>query len=144
MDNYVAHHVHSDYSLLDSTTDFNLYIEKAKQLGQKAICFTEHGNTRGWVAKKMACDEAGIKYLHGVEIYLTESLHEKVRDNYHTILIAKNRQGFLELNKLLSMSTDEEHKYYVGRLSFDEFLNISPNIIKTSACLASLFQSKRE
>lgn len=137
MDNYVAYHVHSDYSLLDSTTDFNLYIEKAKQLGQKAICFTEHGNTRGWVAKKMACDEAGIKYLHGVEIYLTESLQEKVRDNYHTILIAKNRQGFLELNKLLSMSTDEEHKYYVGRLSFDEFLNISPNIIKTSACLAS-------
>lgn len=137
MDNYVAYHVHSDYSLLDSTTDFNLYIEKAKQLGQKAICFTEHGNTRGWVAKKMACDEAGIKYLHGVEIYLTESLYEKVRDNYHTILIAKNRQGFLELNKLLSMSTDEEHKYYVGRLSFDEFLNISPNIIKTSACLAS-------
>ena len=137
MDNYVAYHVHSDYSLLDSTTDFNLYIEKAKQLGQKAICFTEHGNTRGWVAKKMACDEAGIKYLHGVEIYLTESLHEKVRDNYHTILIAKNRQGFLELNKLLSMSTDEDHKYYVGRLSFDEFLNISPNIIKTSACLAS-------
>lgn len=137
MDNYVAYHVHSDYSLLDSTTDFNLYIEKAKQLGQKAICFTEHGNTRGWVAKKMACDEAGIKYLHGVEIYLTESLHEKVRDNYHTILIAKNRQGFLELNKLLSMSTDEDHKYYVGRLSFDEFLNISPNIIKISACLAS-------
>lgn len=137
MDNYVAYHVHSDYSLLDSTTDFNLYIEKAKQLGQKAICFTEHGNTRGWVAKKMACDAAGIKYLHGVEIYLTESLQEKVRDNYHTILIAKNRQGFLELNKLLSMSTDEDHKYYVGRLSFDEFLNISPNIIKTSACLAS-------
>lgn len=137
MDNYVAYHVHSDYSLLDSTTDFNLYIERAKQLGQKAICFTEHGNTRGWVAKKMACDAAGIKYLHGVEIYLTESLQEKVRDNYHTILIAKNRQGFLELNKLLSMSTDEDHKYYVGRLSFDEFLNISPNIIKTSACLAS-------
>lgn len=137
MDNYVAYHVHSDYSLLDSTTDFNLYIEKAKQLGQKAICFTEHGNIRGWVAKKMACDAAGIKYLHGVEIYLTESLQEKVRDNYHTILIAKNRQGFLELNKLLSMSTDEDHKYYVGRLSFDEFLNISPNIIKTSACLAS-------
>lgn len=137
MKNYVAYHVHSDYSLLDSTTDFNLYIDRAKELGQKAICFTEHGNTRGWVSKKMACDAAGIKYLHGVEIYLTESLQEKVRDNYHTILIAKNRQGFLELNQLLSMSTDEEHKYYVGRLSFDEFLNISPNVIKISACLAS-------
>lgn len=137
MRNYVAYHVHSDYSLLDSTTDFNLYIDRAKEFGQKAICFTEHGNTRGWVNKKMVCDAAGIKYLHGVEIYLTESLQEKVRDNYHTILIAKNRQGFLELNKLLSVSTNEEHKYYVGRLSFDEFLNISPNVIKISACLAS-------
>lgn len=35
------------------------------------------------------------------------------------------------------MSTDERHKYYVGRISFDEFLSISDNIIKTSACLAS-------
>jgi DNA polymerase-3 subunit alpha len=123
--------------LLDSTTDFNLYIQKAVELGQKAICFTEHGNTRGWVAKKMACDAAGIKYLHGIEMYLTESLEPKVRDNYHTILIAKNRQGFLELNRLISMSTDDAHKYYVGRISFEEFLKISQNIIKITACLAS-------
>lgn len=138
---YVAYHVHSDYSLLDSATNFQEYIDKAKELGQIALGFSEHGNTRGWVAKKMACDKAGIKYLHGVEIYLTEQLKnadgEKVRDNYHTVLIAKNHQGFLELNKLVSMSDDEEHKYYVGRISFDEFLDISQNIIKISACLAS-------
>ena len=60
--------------------------------------FSEHGNTRGWVSKKLACKAAGIKYLHGVEIYLTETLLENVRDNYHTVLIAKNHQGFLELN----------------------------------------------
>lgn len=135
--NYTVYHLHSDYSLLDSATDFHKYIEKAKELGQTAIGFSEHGNIRGWVAKKMACDAAGIKYLHGVEIYLTETLAEKVRDNYHTVLIAKNELGFLELNSLVSMSDDDDHKYYVGRLSFDEFLNISPNIIKISACLAS-------
>lgn len=133
----MSYHTHSDYSLLDSTTDFNLYIQKAVELKQPAICFSEHGNTRGWVAKKMACDAASIKYLHGIEMYLTESLEDRVRDNYHTILIAKNHQGFLELNKLISMSTDERHKYYVGRISFDEFLQISQNIIKISACLAS-------
>ena len=136
-DNYVSYHTHSDYSLLDSTTDFKMYIQKAVELGQKAICFTEHGNTRGWVAKKLACDAAGIKYLHGIEMYLTEELEPKVRDNYHTILIAKNYQGFLELNRLISMSTDDVHKYYVGRISFGEFTKISQNIIKISACLAS-------
>ena len=133
----MSYHTHSDHSLLDSTTDFNLYIQKAVELKQPAICFSEHGNTRGWVAKKMACDMAGVKYLHGIEMYLTESLEERVRDNYHTILIAKKHQGFLELNKLISMSTDERHKYYVGRISFDEFLQISKNVIKISACLAS-------
>lgn len=135
--NYVSYHTHTDYSLLDSCTTYQDYIARAVELGQKAICFTEHGNIRGWVYKKQACDAAGIKYLHGIEMYLTESLEEKIRDNYHTVLIAKNYQGFLELNNLISISTDERHKYYVGRISFDEFLGISDNIIKTSACLAS-------
>ena len=135
--NYVSYHTHTDYSLLDSVTPYQDFINLAKELGQTAICFSEHGNTRGWVAKKMACDAAGLKYLHGVEIYLTATHSEKVRDNYHTILIAKNQQGVLELNKLVSMSDDDDHKYYTGRLSFDEFLDISPNIIKISACLAS-------
>lgn len=75
--------------------------------------------------------------MHSVEIYLTESLDEKVRDNYHTILIARNAEGVKELNKLVSISCNERHFYYVNRLSFDEFLNISDNIISTSACLAS-------
>ena len=53
----------------------------------------------------MYCEEKGIKYLHGIECYLTESLDEKVRDNYHTILIAKNYKGFQELNTLIDLST---------------------------------------
>lgn len=72
-----------------------------------------------------------------MEIYLTEDLKERVRDNYHTILMAKNMDGVRELNKMVSKSCDREHFYYVNRLSFDEFLGLSDNIITTSACLAS-------
>ena len=75
--------------------------------------------------------------IHGVEIYLTEQLEEKIRDNYHTILLAKNIKGVLELNRLVSRSCDKDHFYYVNRITFDEFLSISDNIISTSACLAS-------
>lgn len=60
-----------------------------------------------------------------------------VRDNYHTILLAKNMDGVRELNELVSLSNRDDHFYYKPRISFDEFLRISPNIIKTSACLAS-------
>ena len=83
------------------------------------------------------CDKEGIKYIHGVEIYLTEHLEPKVRDNYHTVLLAKNYAGVLELNRMVSKSCDEAHFYYTNRLSFDEFLGLSDNIISTSACLAS-------
>ena len=135
--NYVVYHSHSDLSLLDSCTKFEDYIMKAVELGQKAICFTEHGNIMRWVAKKEACDKAGIKYLHGCEVYLTAQLEPKVRDNYHTVLIAKNMQGLRELNQLISTSNTDDHFYFKPRITFDEFLNISDDVIKISACLAS-------
>lgn len=95
----------------------------------------------GWVSKKMLCDEAGIKFIHGVEIYLTEMLRDedgnKIRDNYHTVLLARNFDGVKELNLLVSKSCDSDHFYYTNRITFDEFLQISDNIISTSACLAS-------
>ena len=123
--------------MLDSCTNFKLYCDRAAELGQKAICFTEHGNIYNNIDKKMYANSKGLKYLHGVEIYLTATLEEKVRDNYHTILIAKNKEGIKELNTLIDKSTQEDHIYYKPRISFDEFFNISDNVIKISACLAS-------
>lgn len=135
--NYTCYHLHTEDSLLDSCTNHKLYSDKAAELGQTAICFTEHGNIYNWVEKKMYANSKGLKYIHGCEIYLTESLDVKIRDNYHTILIAKNYAGFCELNKLIDLSTQDSHMYYKPRLTFDEFFNISDNIIKISACLAS-------
>lgn len=85
----------------------------------------------------MYANSKGLKYLHGVEIYLTASLNEKVRDNYHTILIAKNFDGVKEINSLVDLSTRDDHVYYKPRITFDEFFAISDNVIKISACLAS-------
>lgn len=137
MGSYIMYHCHSDYSLLDSCTKFQEYVDLALKNGQRAIASTEHGKPLGWISKKMYCDSVGIRFIHGVEIYLTESLEEKIRDNYHTVLLARNWDGVLELNKLVSRSCDKEHFYYTNRISFDEFLSISDNILSTSACLAS-------
>lgn len=141
MRNYISYHMHTEDSLLDSCTKFREYVDLAVQNGQKAIAFSEHGMPRSWVSKKMYCDEKKIKFIHGVEIYLTERLFaedgSRIRDNYHTVLLAKNWEGVKELNALVHKSCDKDHFYYTNRLSFDEFLNISDNIISTSACLAS-------
>lgn len=133
------YHCHSDYSLLDSCTKYQDYVDLAVENGQPALSVSEHGKPLNWTEKWAACRKAGIRYIHSVEIYLTESLDpdHKVRDNYHTILMAKNMDGLRELNEAVSRSCDREHFYYVNRLSFDEFLRLSPNIVTTSACLAS-------
>lgn len=41
--NYTLYHCHSDYSLLDSCTKFEDYVNLAAQNGQTAIASTEHG-----------------------------------------------------------------------------------------------------
>lgn len=134
---FVHLHVHTTYSLLDSCTKYKQYIERAVELGQNSIAFTEHGNIYNWIGKYMACKKNNIKYIHGVEVYLTRTSEEKVRDNYHTILLAKNAEGIKEINTIISMSSDEKHFYYKPRITFDEFLSISDNVIKISACLQS-------
>lgn len=135
--NYVMYHCHTEYSLLDSATQYPDYIELAVKNGMKAISFSEHGNLYNWTEKWGACKEVGLKYIHSVEVYLTETHEEKIRDNYHTVLMAKNYEGMLELTNLVSASFEDDHKYYKNRISFEEFLNTSDNIISTSACLAS-------
>ena len=106
----------------------------------KALGFSEHGSIFEWWHKKCAIEAAGMKYIHGIEAYLTESLSEKVRDNYHCVLIAKNYDGFLELNRLVSNSFNrtDNHFYYVPRISFDELFATSDNIIITTACVGGV------
>lgn len=142
--NYVCYHLHTEDSLLDSCTNYKDYIDYANSLEQKAICFTEHANIYNWYKKKQYAESKGLKYLHGIECYLTERLKnpddpadKNIRDNYHTILIAKNYDGFIELNNLFFLSTKQDHIYYKRRLTFEEFFNISDNIIKISACVQS-------
>lgn len=131
------YHCHSEYSLLDSCTKYQDYIDLSVKNGAKALSISEHGKPLNWTEKWAACKNAGIRYIHSVEIYLTETLDEKIRDNYHTVLMAKNMDGVKELNDLVSLSCRQDHFYYNNRITFDEFLHMSDNIISTSACLAS-------
>ena len=57
MKKYCVYHLHSDLSLLDSTTNFKDYVDLAVSQGMTAIASTEHGLPRSWVEKKMYCDE---------------------------------------------------------------------------------------
>lgn len=142
MSNYTIFHLHSDLSILDSATKYEAYINKAVEVGMTSIGFSEHSNVFQWIKKKQLCDKVGIKYIHGQEFYITESLENKIRDNWHCILIAKNKDGVKELNKLSSLAYSKDgHFYYDARITLDELINTSDNIIITTACLGGILNN---
>lgn len=142
--NYTILHCHTMLSNgvtnIDSVTKYTDYIEKAKEYGMTAFAFSEHGSIFEWVHKKNEIEKAGMKYIHAEEFYITKTLDEKIRDNYHCLLIAKNYDGVLELNKLSSKSFNREDGsyYYVPRISYEDLKNTSDNIIISTACLAGI------
>lgn len=154
-ENYVIYHLHSMLSNgttnIDSITNFRDYVKAASECGMTALGLAEHGNTFEWLHKKEAIEAAGMKYLHGVEAYLTEELYREnesgeqkpVRDNYHCVLIARNYDGVKELNKLVSKSFNRQdgHFYYVPRITFDELFATSDNILVTTACLGGVLHN---
>lgn len=155
MNNYVVYHSHEDTSncngFADSCTHYKEYIKLAKKQGMKAIAFSNHGGTYDWIKKKQECDKAGIKYIHGIESYLCTRFEADER-GYHIGLYAKNYDGVLELNSLNSKSTSkgkledktDRHFYYNPRISLEELMNTSDNIIITTACLASILWKKKD
>lgn len=112
----------------------------------KAMALSEHGSVMMWVKKKLHMEEIGMKFIAAEEFYLTNTLAEKVRDNYHCLLIAKNYAGVLELNKLSSKSfnRDDNSFYYVPRITIDDVKNTSDNIIVSTACLGGVLNKAPE
>lgn len=150
MKNYTVYHLHSDLSSgvtnIDSVTKYKQYIAKAKECDMTALAFSEHGSVFEWWHKKQDVEKAGMKYIHAIEAYVTSTLSEKNRDNYHCVLIAKNYEGFKEINTLSSKSFNREdgHFYYNPRITIDELINTSDNIIVTTACLGGILHNGKD
>ena len=144
MENYTVLHLHSDMSNgvtnIDSCTKYIDYIIRAEELDMKAMAFSEHGSVFAWDLKKEDMEKHGLKYIHAEEFYVTKTVDEKIRDNWHCLLIAKNWDGVREINKLasISFSRNDGHYYYAPRITFDDLLHTSDNIIISTACLGGI------
>ena len=139
---FVHLHVHTDISNISSmevVTKADDYIKWIKEQNGSALAVTDHGLTFNWITQKIKANEAGLKYIFGIEAYVTDTLEEKVRDNFHLILLARNYEGVKEINRMSSnaFNRQDNHYYYKPRMSFDEIAKTSDNIIILTACLGS-------
>lgn len=140
MADFVHLHVHSEYSLLDGMSRIKDLPVRAKELGMKAIALTDHGVMYGAVDFYKECKKNDIKPIIGCEVYVApRSRFEKEagRDSgyNHLILLAKNKEGYQNLSKLVSLSFVEGF-YYKPRIDLEILEKYSKGLICLSACLA--------
>ena len=140
MADFVHLHVHSEYSLLDGMNRIKDLPVRAKELGMKAIALTDHGVMYGAVDFYKECKKNDIKPIIGCEVYVaprTRFDKEAGIDNSynHLILLAKNKVGYQNLSKLVSLSFIEGY-YYKPRIDLEILEKYSEGLICLSACLA--------
>ena len=114
-------------------------LERAKEIGLKAYAITEHGNQYSWVYfDKLKEKYSEIKIIYGVELYETfdTSVKDSTDKRFHLIALARNEQGRIALNKIITKS-NLENFYYKPRVQISDIIPYAKDLIITSACLAS-------
>ncbi len=135
---YVPLHLHSEYSLLDGAIKLKDLCAFAKQNDMPAVAVTDHGVMYGAIDFYKTAKESGIKPLIGCEFYVYQGeLSEKNQSKNllnHLVLIAKDKQGYANLVKLVSIAHCEGF-YYKPRVNFELIKKYSEGLICLSACV---------
>ena len=116
------------------------YIKRSLELGCKNYFTTQHGWTGKFLEAYDLCKQNGLKMVYGAELYMVKDRTEKDNSNYHVILIAKNQDGFYELNSIMSES-NRSGFYYKPRIDIELLKQLNPNnFFITSACVAGFLR----
>jgi len=136
---YFTHlHVHSHYSLLDGLARPEQLLKQAKEMGLDALALTDHGAMYGAIEFYSLAKKMGIKPIIGCEVYLApNSLTDKTpkidSKFYHLVLLAKNKTGYYNLLKLVTIA-ELEGFYYKPRVDKEVLKKHSDGLIALSAC----------
>jgi len=141
MTDFAHLHVHSDFSLLDAAASVSGLVAKADELGMKYLAITDHGNMFAAMEFLSACKGKSVKPIIGCEVYVSPgSRFEKKgtkteNKSYHLILLASNREGYLNLMKLCSFAYTEGF-FYDPRIDEELLTKYHSGLIALSACVS--------
>ncbi|MFM8313040.1 MAG: PHP domain-containing protein, partial [Deltaproteobacteria bacterium] len=144
-------HVHSNYSLLDSTIRIDDLVKTASENKMSALALTDHGNMFGALDFYLYAKKYGLKPIIGCEVYMAAGSRLMRGNNTsgdeevapysssrsgmnHLILLVQNEIGYQNLCKLVS-SGFLEGFYYKPRIDKDILKEHAEGLIATSSCL---------
>ena len=116
---FVHLHLHSDYSLLQSTIKLKPLASRLTELDMKACALTDYGNMYGAVSFYKTMKEAKVRPIVGYEAYVTagsmldrdSAVRAGERPYYNLVLLAKNHAGYQNLVYLSSKAFTEGLHY---------------------------------
>lgn len=119
--------------------------ERIKELGQDGYAITNHGSTSSLLTHYKICKKLDLKFIFGLEAYITDYTSIKERGDYqHICLLAKTYEGYLNILRLATISYKEENFYYKPRIDWNILKDHLDGLIITSACLGGILGLKDE
>ena len=137
---FIHLHLHSQYSLLDGGIRFADLFDQAKKYQMSAVALTDHGNMFGAIEFYQKALSHGIKPIVGCEVYVApgsrfeKKTAEGGEGNYHLTLLVRNRTGYYNLLKLVSLAWLEGF-YYKPRVDKELLSKYSEGLIALSGFL---------
>lgn len=135
---WVSLHHHSTFSYMDGYGTPEQHVQRAADLGMKALAFTEHGNVSSHVRLETAAAKHGIKPIFGLEAY-TGPIDMRETGNqrkWHLTLLAETQEGYQNLNRIATRSW-EEGFYRWPTVTSNILRDHSEGIIVLSGCADS-------
>ncbi|MCK4390326.1 MAG: DNA polymerase III subunit alpha [Desulfobacterales bacterium] len=136
---FVHLHVHTQYSLLDGAIRIDSLLKRAASYQMISVAITDHGTMYGVIEFYEKAYKAGIKPIIGCEIYVApRSRFDKTPGNkrglFHLVLLAKNKDGYQNLCRLVTAGHLEGF-YYKPRVDKEILAGCSRGLIALSGCL---------
>jgi len=133
----------------DSPVGIESYAKEYVKRGMTCLVASEHGyRSDVWAqadaALKYSTEETKLKPICAAEVYFVPDRNPEIKDsrNFHLLLLAKNNDGFKQMNMMLSESQMSGY-YYHGRVDFDLLSKLDyRNFICTTACIGGIFKDE--
>ncbi len=103
---FVHLHLHSEYSLTDSTLRLGPLVTRCAELGLPAVAVTDTSNLFALVKFFKAAEGAGLKPIAGADLWVAEDGQTPAR----VTLLCTGHDGFLSLSRLISRAFLEGHR----------------------------------
>ncbi len=128
---FVHLHLHSEYSLVDSTLRLKQLVQRAKELGMPAVALTDQFNMFGLVKFYRAAVAAGIKPIAGADVLVS---HTDDPDHAsRLVLLCQNNEGYLNLCRLLSKGYQEGQHHGIPHFRREWLASHSAGLIALSS-----------